>query len=206
MERTDKQFWATVFWVGVLIIGSLFAVHCLTSCNTTHRLVKKTDKAAVKLFAKDSLIAVKTVGKYVPVKAITKTTTKYIKGKTDTVGVPVVYTVDCDSAVTATIDEMSRKHVKCPPCPPQIVRVDTVLKHDTTVSESPKTEEYRLQAAQNKKDADFYKDKYQGRTWYVWAFWIIVVALVAGICIGAWLYAKGATFRFAENLVGGRKN
>lgn len=66
-----------------------------------------------------------------PVTPITKTTTKFLKGKRDTIKGETQYvTVDCDSAV-----KTQTRYVKAP-CPPAVSfvsQIDTFVIHDTTV-------------------------------------------------------------------------
>ena len=175
-RESDKRFWVVAVLCGLLAIIVAF---CLSSCSTSH-YIRKTDKAVTKLFAKDSVKGVATISKYVPIKAgKVLISTKYVQGKTDTLEVPVVYTVDCDSAIMATLDEAARHHVKCPPCPPSTVRIDTVYQHDSVTVIDPVTE-IRLNAAiKQLLPATINAAKWKGRAMYGWGLFIILLLLVA---------------------------
>lgn len=197
-DRDPKQYAWLVILVTAMVL--IMGMGLLLSCNTTGRLVRKTDKYAIKLFDKDSLAAVKTLGKYIPTRTDTRVQTRYVQGKTDTLTTTVTYTVNCDSAITATIDEMSRRHVKCPPCPPAVVRVDTVFRDSVVWQESPLTEQYRLQAQRNGLEADTWKARVQRRVWWIYAAcatWLLLL-LVAGLLLYA--HARGRIWDFAGKL------
>lgn len=118
----------------VLLISSIVAfvlfVVLMQGCNTFKR--------AADTFDHHEKEAAGYCAEKFPIKPFTKTTTKYIKGKRDTVTLQgeTVY-ADCSDAVTAALDDAAKKHVavKCPPN--RIVTVtDTIFTHDTTVVEN----------------------------------------------------------------------
>lgn len=193
-QHSDKTFWLIALPCGLLAIIVAF---CLSSCSTSH-YIRKTDKAAIKLFAKDSVKGVATVSKYVPIKAgKVLISTKYVQGKTDTLEVPVAYTVDCDSAIMATLDEAARHHVKCPPCPPQTVRVDTFIRDSMHVIIDPVT---AIELSKARKERDEYKAKFESRGKYVWITWIGAISLLLLIVLLVYMHQQGKVWDFASKM------
>lgn len=127
-----------------------------------------------------------------PVKTFTKTITKTVAGKPDTVTLQgeTVY-VDCNEAVKNALDEASKSHiaVKCPPTK-VITKTETVYVHDTTVEENTaalralQLQSSALQANLATKTEEAGKYKKERGTWMArccitWA--LLALILVAAI-------------------------
>ena len=163
----------------ILIPCAIFALALvITASCSTERLTRRVDKAAVALFKKDSVAGVQEVGKFVPIKeAKVLVSTRYVQGKTDTVNVAAAYTVNCDSAIMATLDEASRKRVKCPDCPPSTVRVDTFIRDSLHTIIDPLTQAQLNKAQKQLLPAVENGVKWKSRALWGWGLFILLVLL-----------------------------
>lgn len=196
MVHLYNKFCSMIINKKLFYIPIICAFICIASCTTQH-YIRKTDKVVTKLFAKDSVKATKTVSKYVPIQTVTKVSTRYVKGKNDTINTVTTYTVDCDSAIVATLDEVARKHVKCPDCPPSIVRVDTFIKDSLHIIIDPTT---AIELSKASKERDEYKAKFESRTKYVWITWIGGISLLLIIILLVYLHEQGKVWDFASKM------
>jgi hypothetical protein len=109
---------------------ALLMIVSFASCHSFKRAVKTFD-------ANEPKAAEYCAAKF-PVKPFTKTVTKVIQGKSDTVTLPgQMMFMDCSDEVTSALDNYSKKHIpiKCPPTK-IITEHVTEYVHDTTVVEN----------------------------------------------------------------------
>lgn len=119
MERTDKQFRATFIGVAMLIIGGLFAVHCLIGCTTERRAVKWFNKHEPKRAEMCHL--------FYPCQDSVHTEYRYLEGETQYIKGDTAFT---ESVTHDTVTQTITK---------RILRVDTVYK-DKVVYQTDKAE------------------------------------------------------------------
>jgi len=137
----------------------------LLSCSPT----KQLDKAYKKLTSdtadyKRMAVPADRCAVWYPPVTTTKEVIRYTKGRIDTVqGSDIYYYVDCDSAIQATLDEASRKHIAVKGATVYITRTDTMTDTVTILRENTArivAQGYQIQ--QITKDST----KYQGNADY----------------------------------------
>lgn len=115
-----------IVWICLVLAAVMF----FSSCNSSRRVNR--------VMTRHPQAAAAVCGRMFPPVASTRTTVEYLPGKPVAVPGDTVY-VDCDSAVAA-IRQGAVVHVPAArvtiPCPPSLIRIDTLKLHDTTVVEN----------------------------------------------------------------------
>ena len=184
-ERHDSLYWKTVAITlcGIALLFLLIGL-ALSSCNTPKRLSK--------IHVRKPVMVADSCAVWFPVKSDTVTYVAIKDGRIDTIYGEVPY-INCDSIVTAAIDEVSRSAAHHVPCPPTrtIVQVDTFLKQQVIhIEDSAKLVALRAQLTTKTTEANKYKSS--ASTWRKSALitWGVLFLIVVGIVIRTYLKNK----------------